>query len=76
MGMKQIFMQHKHKKRGAGIFTARVGTVKTTREGHMADGRACRVFQQTVVIAGKEEQSFGTACRRRDGARKITDTPG
>jgi surface antigen len=76
MGMKQIFMQHKHKKRGAGIFTPRVGAVKTTREGHAADGGVCREFQQTVVIAGKEEQAFGAACRQRDGARKITDTPG
>ena len=31
----------------------------------------CREFQQTVVVGGKEESAYGTACRRPDGQWEI-----
>lgn len=31
----------------------------------------CREYQQTVIIGGKEEQAYGTACRQPDGSWKI-----
>lgn len=34
-------------------------------------GRYCREYQQTVVINGKEEQAYGTACRQPDGSWQI-----
>jgi surface antigen len=31
----------------------------------------CREYQQTIVIGGKEQQGYGTACRQPDGSWKI-----
>jgi len=31
----------------------------------------CREYQQTIVIGGKEQQAYGTACRQPDGTWKI-----
>ncbi|MDP6735033.1 MAG: RT0821/Lpp0805 family surface protein [Nitrospinaceae bacterium] len=31
----------------------------------------CREYQQTVVIGGKEQQAYGTACKQPDGSWKI-----
>jgi len=31
----------------------------------------CREYQQTIVIGGKEEKAYGTACRQPDGSWKI-----
>jgi surface antigen len=36
-----------------------------------AEGRYCREYQQTVVIGGREEEAYGTACRQPDGTWKI-----
>ncbi len=32
------------------------------------NGQYCREFQQTIIIGGKEEKAFGTACRQPDGS--------
>ena len=41
--------------------------------GHRtAKGETCREFQQTVTIGGREEQSYGTACRDESGDWKLT----
>lgn len=32
-----------------------------------ASGRICRAFDQTVMIGGRPQQVWGTACRRSDG---------
>ena len=37
-------------------------------------GRTCREFQQTVIIGGREEQSYGTACRDGNGDWKIVSS--
>jgi surface antigen len=34
-------------------------------------GENCREYQKTVVIAGREQRAYGTACRRPDGAWQI-----
>ena len=47
------------------------GSATVTRQGATSDGRTCREFQQTVIIGGREEQSYGTACRDDNGDWKI-----
>ena len=46
--------------------TGRSGRVIITKE----EGY-CREYQQTIVIGGKEQQGYGTACRQPDGSWKI-----
>jgi hypothetical protein len=36
-----------------------------------ADGQVCREFQETVTIAGRLQQAYGTACRQPDGSWKL-----
>lgn len=50
------------------------GEVLPTRTGQTDDGRTCREFQQTVTIGGREEQSYGTACRDENGDWKIVSS--
>ena len=47
------------------------GTVTPTRTYQTAQGGYCREFQQTVTIDGKQERSYGTACRQPDGSWRI-----
>jgi surface antigen len=48
------------------------GIVTPVREGtNTSTGAYCREFQQTVQIAGKTEQAYGTACRQPDGTWKV-----
>ena len=35
------------------------------------NGQYCREFTQTVLIGGREEQAYGTACRQPDGTWKV-----
>ena len=47
------------------------GVIIPTREGRRADGAYCREFQNNVMIGGKREEAYGTACRQPDGSWKI-----
>ena len=47
------------------------GSATVTRQGADREGRTCREFQQTVTIGGRQEQSYGTACRDENGDWKI-----
>ncbi|MGO1118527.1 RT0821/Lpp0805 family surface protein [Rhodovibrionaceae bacterium A322] len=47
------------------------GSVTPVRDGTSSDGNQCREFQETVVIGGKEESAYGTACRQPDGTWRI-----
>lgn len=47
------------------------GTIVTTREGTAAGGAYCREFQNTIIVGGKQEQAYGTACRQPDGSWKV-----
>ncbi len=51
--------------------TGNYGTVVATKDGTKNTGEYCREFQQTVVIGGREEEAYGTACRRPDGSWEI-----
>jgi surface antigen len=51
--------------------TGNSGSFTPTRTYQQADGTYCREFTQEIVVAGKREQAFGTACRQADGTWKI-----
>jgi surface antigen len=52
--------------------TGHSGTVTPTRT-YQSGGTYCREYQQTVTIGGKQEQSYGTACRQPDGSWKTVN---
>jgi surface antigen len=35
------------------------------------DGRYCREYRTTAVVAGKRQQLYGTACRQPDGSWRV-----
>jgi surface antigen len=37
-----------------------------------SNGQYCREYRQTVVINGRDEQAYGTACRQADGSWQVT----
>jgi len=47
------------------------GAVIATREGTSSSGRYCREFQHDVVVGGRSEQAYGTACRNPDGSWEV-----
>lgn len=49
------------------------GQVVALREGRTGDGGYCREFQQTVMIGGRAEDAYGTACRMPDGAWQLVN---
>jgi hypothetical protein len=46
------------------------GTITTTRDG-WAGERYCREFRQNVVIAGQNQEAWGTACQQPDGSWQL-----
>ncbi|MGQ9369029.1 RT0821/Lpp0805 family surface protein [Azospirillum sp. ST 5-10] len=51
------------------------GWVSPIRQGYDRDGRYCREYQQTVVVGGRMETAYGTACLDADGSWRIVDGP-
>lgn len=51
--------------------TGHGGAVTPVRTYSDAQGRPCREFITTIIIGGREEQGYGTACRQPDGSWKI-----
>ncbi|MDH3602924.1 MAG: RT0821/Lpp0805 family surface protein [Candidatus Tectomicrobia bacterium] len=49
------------------------GRVTPTRTYQTARGTYCREYQQTVMVGGRSQQAYGTACRQPDGSWKITN---
>lgn len=49
------------------------GTVTPIREGTSTSGLYCREFEQSVTVAGKTQQGYGTACRQPDGTWRIVN---
>jgi surface antigen len=47
------------------------GTVTPVRTYQASSGQYCREYQQTVVVGGKSQSAYGTACRQPDGSWKI-----
>lgn len=46
-------------------------TVTPTRTYQSDSGRYCREYQTDVVVGGRREQAYGTACRQADGSWKV-----
>ena len=46
------------------------GRVQVTREGY-AGNRACREFQQEIVVDGRQQNAYGTACQAPDGSWEL-----
>ena len=47
------------------------GTITPVKDGYSQNGAYCREFQQTIVISGKQQSGYGTACQQPDGSWKI-----
>jgi surface antigen len=47
------------------------GTVTPTRTYYAQSGQPCRQFEQTIIIDGRAESAYGTACRGNDGVWRI-----
>ncbi len=46
-------------------------TVTPTRTFRSRQGRYCREYQTDVVVNGRSQEAYGTACRQPDGSWKI-----
>lgn len=53
--------------------TGNQGVVTPVREGYDAAGRFCREYQTTIVVGGRAEQAYGTACRQPDGSWRMSE---
>ena len=47
------------------------GSITPVRDRTSSSGRYCREYQQDVVIAGKTQDGYGTACQQPDGSWQI-----
>lgn len=47
------------------------GTVTPTRDGYRSGGSYCREYQQTIVVNGRNQTGYGTACQKPDGSWEI-----
>lgn len=47
------------------------GTITPTKTYQAPSGQYCREFNQTVLIGGKTERAYGTACRQPDSSWQI-----
>lgn len=54
--------------------TGASGTVVPVRTYQSAVGQPCREYQQTIIIGGREERGYGTACRQPDGTWRTVAT--
>ena len=48
------------------------GTITPTRTYETAQGY-CREYQQTIVVDGRYQESYGTACRQPDGSWRLVN---
>lgn len=47
------------------------GSITPLRDGYTSSGLYCREFQQNIIVGGRTEQAYGTACRQPDGAWRL-----
>lgn len=47
------------------------GAITPTRTYYANSGQACRQFEQSIIIDGKAESAYGTACRDNSGVWRI-----
>ena len=48
-------------------------TMVPTHTYQSSSGEYCREYQTTVVVGGKTEKAYGTACRQPDGSWRIVN---
>jgi surface antigen len=53
--------------------TGHSGTVTPVRTYQAGGGQYCREYQQTVVVGGREQHGYGTACRQPDGSWQVVN---
>lgn len=49
------------------------GYTVPTRTYQLNDGRYCREYQQKIIVAGREQDAYGKACRQPDGTWQIVN---
>jgi len=49
------------------------GTITPTKTYQASSGSYCREYQTIVIVNGKEEKGYGTACRQPDGSWKLVN---
>lgn len=49
------------------------GTITPIRDGRSTAGRYCREYQQTIVVGGKTQNGYGTACQQPDGSWEVVN---
>jgi surface antigen len=49
------------------------GTFEPVKTYKKSSGEYCREYTQTVTVAGKTQQAYGTACRQPDGNWKVVN---
>lgn len=47
------------------------GAITPTQTYYAQSGQPCRQFEQTIIIDGRAESAYGTACRDNSGSWKI-----
>jgi surface antigen len=47
------------------------GSITPTRTYQEPSGQYCREYEQDIIVGGKTEKSYGTACRQADGSWRI-----
>lgn len=47
------------------------GSITPTRTTYNTTGQPCREYQQTIVVGGKTQSGYGTACRDANGDWRI-----
>ncbi len=51
--------------------TGNSGSYTPVRDGTGASGELCREYQTTIVVDGRTQKGFGTACRQHDGSWQV-----
>lgn len=53
--------------------TGNHGSVTPVREGESESGKYCREYRQRIIVDGREQTGYGTACQQPDGSWKIVN---
>lgn len=53
--------------------TGNYGSVTPSNYYQNATGQYCREYTQTIVVGGKKQEGYGTACRQPDGTWQIVE---
>ena len=53
--------------------TGNHGSFTPVRDGSTESGTYCREFQSEIIVGGKKQDGYGTACRQPDGTWRIID---